>query len=87
MLPDQLPRDLNAWRLANMNESIHNWEAVRPTFDRAGIYLWPLEEDSSYAHPEHIMRCSGFAYVTPMRGEEWVQELQQFNCHVSTYHV
>lgn len=74
---------MNTWRLSGMHESYRVWETVRPAFDEANIYLWPLDGSSSYAPPDHVLLSNGFAYVTPVRGERWTEELLLFNCHVS----
>ena len=80
----QLPHDLSAWRLAGTGEAYRIWEVVRPAFDAANIYLWPLIGASSYARPREVLLSNGFAYVTPTRGEKWAnRRFRQFNCHVS----
>lgn len=79
----KLPRELSTWRLADMHEAYRIWEVVRPAFDEANIYLWPLDGSSSYAHQDHILISNGFAYVTPTRGEGWAEQFLEVNCHVS----
>ena len=44
--------------------------------------MWPYDGVSSIAHPEHTFRSSGFAYVTPTRGEKWADGFKEFNCQV-----
>ena len=56
---------------------------MRHVFDNVGIYLWPFDGAISQADPSCPTISNGFAYVTPVRGEEWVFHLQMFNCHVS----
>ena len=75
---------MSTWRSADMSEGYRIWEVVRPAFDAANIYLWPLDGAYSCAHSDHVLKSNGFAYVTPVRGEEWAQRrFRQFNHHVS----
>ena len=78
---------MSTLRLADMHEAYRIWEVVRPAFDEADIYLWPLDGSSSYARSDHVLISNGFAYVTPIRGEGWVEQFLEFNCHVSVLNI
>lgn len=78
---------MSTWRLADMHEAYRIWEVVRPAFDEADIYLWPLDGSSSYARLDHVLISNGFAYVTPIRGEGWAEQFLEFNCHVSVLNI
>ncbi|EPT02659.1 hypothetical protein FOMPIDRAFT_99158 [Fomitopsis schrenkii] len=76
-----LPKDLSAWSALDETEECQRvWETVRPAFDDTGIYLWAYDGVYSMAKPWQPVISSGFAYVTPVRGERYSGRFSELNC-------
>ena len=62
------------------------WELLRAPFLEAGIELWRHNMLYQRAPKDHVLLSSGFAYVTPVRGEERIAWLRRYNPRVSNLH-
>lgn len=80
----QLPHELSSWSLfVNTVDCQRVWETVRPAFNDAGIDVWTYYGIFSNASSSQPVVASGFAYVTPLRGERYSGKFRRFNCHAS----